>query len=68
MSKALYRLINGLIGAAAAAGEAIVVYAGTKGFTYSVQIATAIPIAVTAINQILLLFVKDPTVEKKAKK
>lgn len=65
MSKALYRLISGLVAAAAMAGEAIVVYAGTKGFDYAIQIAAAIPIAKEAIDQILLIFVNPDLTKKK---
>ena len=59
MKKSLYRLITGCISGLAAIAEAVVVYLGTKGFEYSVQCATAIPIATGAIDQILLLLVKD---------
>jgi len=65
MSKNLYRLISGLVAAVAIAGEAIVVYAGTKGFNYAIQFATAIPIAKEAIDQILLIFVNPDLTKKK---
>lgn len=60
MSKKLYALISGILGGVAAIAEAVVVYAQP---TYAVQIAIAIPIAVKAADEIMLLFV--PVEQKK---
>ena len=54
MSKKLYALISGVLGGVAAIAEAVVAYVQPE---YAVQIAVAIPIAVKAADEIMLLFV-----------
>lgn len=54
MSKKLYALVGGILGGVAAIAEAVVVYAQPE---YATQIAVAIPIAVKAVDEIMLLFV-----------
>ncbi len=56
MSKRLYGLISTLVTCAGTAASAIVGYFQPE---YAVPIAGAIVIAVPAINDILLLFVKE---------
>lgn len=55
MSKKVFALITGIMGGVAAIAEAVVVYCQPA---YTVQIVAAIPIATTAITEILTLFVK----------
>lgn len=54
MSKKVYALVSGILGGVAAIAEAVVVYAQPE---YAAQIAVAIPIAVKAADEIMLLFV-----------
>ena len=61
MSKKLYALISGLVDAAAIAGVALVAF--FQPTMYGAIIA-AIGIAKVAINDILLLFVKDKEAKK----
>ena len=56
MTKRLYGLIIGLIGAAALAGEVVVAYFHPPMYG---AIIAAIGIAAKAADEILLLFVKD---------
>lgn len=65
MSKALYRLISGIVAGLAIVGEAIVVYAGTKGFQYAAPIAASIPLVKECIDQVLLNFVNPDLTKKK---
>lgn len=60
MSKNLYRLIMGIVGGVVAIADAVVVYAAPP---HAAQIAAALPIAATAINEILLLFVDEPVAQ-----
>lgn len=53
MSKKMYALITGIIGGVGAIASAIVSYTDPAQAT---AILAAIPIAITAINEIMLLF------------
>lgn len=54
MTKKMYALVSGILGGVAAIAEAIVGY--TQPAMYGAILA-AIPIAVTAANEIMLLFI-----------
>ena len=56
MKKKLYVLISALVGAAGTAASAIVAYINPA---YCAAIIASIGIGTTAINEILVLFVKD---------
>lgn len=61
MSKKLYILISTIVGAVGTIAAALVAYYQPK---YSVAIIASIGIAVTAINEIMLQFVKDEPAKK----
>jgi len=61
MTKKMYALITGIIGGVGAIASAIVSYTDPAQAT---AILAAIPIAITAANEILMLFV-DPDGAKK---
>lgn len=58
MTKKMYLLVMGILGGVAAIAEAIVGYAQPPMYG---AILAAIPIATTAINEIMMLFVVDGT-------
>lgn len=58
MSKKMYLLVTGIIGGVAAIAEAIVGYSQPANM---VAILAAIPIVVTAANEVMMLFVTPET-------
>lgn len=60
MSKKMFMLITGVIGGVAAIAEAVVNFTEPA---YATAIVAAIPIAVTAITEILTLFTKADSAE-----
>ena len=61
MSKKMYALITGIIGGVGAIASAIVSYTDPAQAT---AILAAIPIAITAANEILMLFVNQDGAKK----
>lgn len=56
MTKKMYALLSGILGGVAAIAEAIVGYVAPENM---LAILAAIPIVVTAANEVMMLFVTD---------